>query len=295
MRIPVLAGPYQPIYLPQPTRFAGPDGPTLRAGEIYDDWTPNDHTLVRGPEGLWHLFGITGPESPVLHEAEWQGFHAVSPQSTLAGSGYPWQEQPQVLTPAERPGERREFWAPYVYAHQGTYFMYWGPEAMRYAVSDDLYHWEPQGAVFLQEGACRDPHVSCIDDVFHMVYVAGDTVWLRRSDDLIHWSDQPTALFRFPFRGCPESPVLIQRNEGYYLFTCIHDSRNTDYDNRTFVYWSDRMDDLGAHAPVTVLTAHAPEIVCEGDTWYITTAEWPRRGVCMTTLDWLPQGRGSRW
>ncbi len=295
MRIPVIRRFFEPIYLPGPARFAGPDGPTLRAGEIYADWTPNDHTLVKGPDSRWHMFGITGPESPILHEAEWQGFHAVSPGATLADSFSPWQEQPQVLTPAERPGERREFWAPFVYAHDGTYYMFWGPEEMRCAVSTDLYRWTPRGAVFCQQGACRDPHVSYIDGVFHMVYVAGDTVWLRTSTDMMHWTEDARVLFRFPFPGCPESPVLIRRDEGYYLFACIHDTRNTDYDNRTFVYWSTRLDDIGEHAPVTVLTAHAPEVIEEDGAWYITTAEWPRRGVSLATLEWLPAGGGSRW
>ena len=67
--------------------YPGPDTGRFRAGARYEDWVPNDFTVVHDGK-KWHMLGIThprpeeflSPESrfPNVHEAEWQLFHTVS-------------------------------------------------------------------------------------------------------------------------------------------------------------------------------------------------------------------------
>jgi len=41
--------------------FPGPDVAGLEAGRYYDERGPNDHCFIEGPDGRWHVFGITRP------------------------------------------------------------------------------------------------------------------------------------------------------------------------------------------------------------------------------------------
>lgn len=287
--VPAPEGAFIQIYQPRPDVFAGPDGPSLKAGQRYDDWIPNDHTFVQGPDGRWHCFGITGPDSPHIHEAEWQAFHVTSPTADFAASvsGGLWEEHPKVLTPAERPGERNELWAPFVYEHGGVYHMFYGPLEMRRAVSKDLFHWEPKGAVFSQEGHARDPWIHRVADTFHMVYVAGNSVFLRTSRDLVHWSEAPTLLHECTPPAVPESPMVVRYEDAYYLFWTIHDGANGNWDNRTYVFRSERPDAFVGAEAITMFKAHAPELVRLGDgRWFVSSVEWPVRGVSVAPLAW---------
>jgi beta-xylosidase len=287
--IPRIDGDFTPIYIPVSDVFHGPDSTYLKTGDRYDDWIPNDHTLIRDRYGIWHGFGITGPSSPLVHEAEWMAFHISGPEGTLAGSlgAGEWTEHPKVLYPADRPGERNELWAPFVIERDGLYYMYYGPTQMRCARSSDLFDWEPLGPVFEQEGGARDPFVFALDGLYYMVYIAWNTVFLRSSSDLEHWSQDPVEIFRMPVKGAPESPFVIQHAGAFYLFWCIHDGNNSNYDNRTFVFRSDNLTDFHDRAPVCMLRAHAPEVIRDMDGWmYITSAEWPQRGVSMARLVW---------
>lgn len=69
---------------PSPAVFAGPDSAHFKAGARYEEWVPNDFSVVRGQDG-WHLLGITHPRPPrfrqpkdvppEIHEAEWPVLH----------------------------------------------------------------------------------------------------------------------------------------------------------------------------------------------------------------------------
>ena len=70
---PVIAGDYVRIYKPQPDTYTGPDTPNYRTGNVYQQWQPNDHAFVKGPDDRWHCFGITRPcdvEGDRVHEGE---------------------------------------------------------------------------------------------------------------------------------------------------------------------------------------------------------------------------------
>jgi beta-fructofuranosidase len=286
--IPRIGGEYSRIYFPEAGPFAGPDSENLTAGQFIENWIPNDHTFVKDPEGRWHAFGITGPETPKNHEAEWQAFHIVSeprPVRELMDRRH-WTEHPKVLAAADRPGERKDLWAPFVVEQDGLYHMFYGPCEMRMAVSENLFDWEPQGAVFEQEGHARDPWIVDIGGLWHMVYIAGSDLYIRASKNLREWSDTPVKIFSMPRPGAPESPMLIQYKGLYYLFWTIHDGHNGPYDNRTFVYCSSNPLDFSGSNELTMLTAHAPELIDDGGQWFISSVERPRRGVSLALLVW---------
>lgn len=285
---PRLVGPWANVYQPQPAVYPGPDSETFCTGQRYERWVPNDFTIVKGPDSRWHALGITHPDGgATVHEAEWMAFHAAAPEGPFAAHLVPgaWEQLPMVLPPGERPGERPELWTPFCYAHDGSYYLFYGPTEMRLATSSDLYHWEPQGAVFGGEEGARDPCVVFVEGRHLMVYIAGASLYVRESTDLCHWGAR-REIFALERPGSPESPFLVQRAEGYYLFYCIWDGTNTDYDDRTTVLYAEGLDFHGARE-VAHLRAHAPEVVYdERVDWYLASVERPYRGVSVAPLIW---------
>ncbi|NOZ24443.1 MAG: family 43 glycosylhydrolase [Planctomycetes bacterium] len=286
-----IIGDFVPIYIPEGDVFPGPDSERLGAGIWYEDWVPNDHTFIRATDGRWHGFGITAPYTPApnIHEGEWLSFHITSPAPSLGESlqAGAWVEHPKVLVPAHRPGERKEFYAPFAVERNGVYFLFYGPIDMRLATSSDLFHWQPRTTCFTQSGGARDPHVSVIDGLYHMVYVAGHSLFLRTSEDLVAWSEEPIEIFAMRRKGAPESPMILEHEGQFYLFWTIYDGTHGPYDNRTYVLRSDTPTDFRNAEEVTTLLAHCPELIEDKDgQWFISSAEWPRRGVSMARFEW---------
>lgn len=290
---PRLASRYVRVYKPGPDCYYGPSIDGCVDGRRYEGWIPNDHTVTRGPDGRWHMFGITGPEGVgVLHGGEFQSFHIVSPESGVSPQEDSWLEEPKVLRPTDRPGEMPHFWAPCTIWRDGVCHMFFSPGEIRAAVSTDLYRWQPKGAVFAAGGMTRDPMV-LEHDGGYIMYLCADsglvTYW--KSADLEEWSEGGVAYRHANERAACESPFVVRLEGLYYLFYTIYDGTNGYYDNRTFVHAStdpERFDDDGL---VCELEAHAPEVFSddEGD-WYITSAEWPHRGVSLARLEWLGGG-----
>jgi sucrose-6-phosphate hydrolase SacC (GH32 family) len=225
-----------------------------------------------------------------VHDGEWLAFHAKAPQGALEKFQVDstWQDCPKVLPPERRPDERPELYAPFVVEKEGLYHMFYGPEQIRLAISQDLDHWTPMGSVFRHGRSARDPSILVNDGKYWMVYVAGESVFVRTSHDLRSWSEEPIEIFRMDRKGSPESPFVVQRDEKFYLFWCIYDGTHGLYDNRTFVYSSKTPWKLGSWEYLTQLQAHAPEIVqSEAGDWYISSAEWPARGVSLAPLEWV--------
>jgi arabinan endo-1,5-alpha-L-arabinosidase len=55
--------------------------------------------------------------------------------------------------------------------------------------------------------------------------------------------------------------------------------------HKTYVYVSD--DPSHFESRIAVVDAHAPEIFQdEGGDWFISSVEWPHRGVSIARLDW---------
>jgi len=291
--VPRISGPYVNVYRPGGDKFAGPDSENFRAGQWYSDWVPNDHTFAFGPDGRWHAFGITHPVPPPpeanIHEAEWLAFHAAALPGPLAEGlrEGAWEDLPKVLPPGDRPGEVNELYAPFIAQRDGVYHMFYGPRDMRLATSTDLYTWTPQGAVFSDDPSTRDPCVLEHEGTYYLVYVVNDSLLLRTSPDLRHWSEEPVEVFRMTRSGAPESPVLIFRHGWFYLFWCIYDGTHGPYDHRTFVMRSETAVDFHGAPVIAELDSHAPELICaEGGQWYISSVEWPCRGVSIAPLAW---------
>ena len=291
---PVISGEYTHIYIPDPDVFPGPDSICFKAGNKYSDWIPNDHTILKGPDNRWHAFGITHPAPPgeynpqTIHDGEWLLFHSVTDACTFKQSlkQGAWKDEPKVLFPSQRPGETNAIHAPHILQKDGRYYMVYGPRPMRLAISADLYAWEPKGMLFQGPPSSRDPNLLMYNGNFIMTYTVENYLLQRTSQDLVHWSN-PTEIFHMNKKGAPESPFMVFYENKFYLFWCIWDDSNGAYDNRTFVYRSDDVFNFNGAPLVAELKAHAPEIIRDEDgDWFISSAEWPYKGVSIAPLKW---------
>lgn len=300
LKVPTLSGAYRPIYCPAPAVYRGPDTASFRGGERYAEWVVNDFSMLKGPDGCWHAIGITHPKPPRftsafdfdeqnVHEAESQLFHAVFRGSLreLYTGGH-MEEQEALLYPQERPGEAPECWAPAVFPCGNGYRMLYTPEAMKTAVSPDLYHWEPEGELFRTGNFwMRDPYVFYEDGVYHLIYNNDECLWHRRTTDFADLSE-PVLLQGHVFgkTSSMESPCLVKKDGLYYLLWCIYDGQNGCYDNRTYVFAAESLDGFDGKAPLTMLKGHAPELIEEDGDWYLVSVHYPVNGLSMARVAW---------
>jgi beta-fructofuranosidase len=293
--IPRIDGPYVHIYKPGGDIFPGPDTATLKAGQYYEEWVPNDHCVIKDSDGQWHAFGITHPRTDFdeVHAGESQSFHAVAPKGNLKDvliEGA-WKDQPKVLPVSTRPDEIEAHHAPYIVRQEGLYRMLYGPTPLRSALSQDLYDWEPQG-VLLDAPAGRDPSVIVWDGAYHIMVCGQNEVLMARSQDLVTCT-AARRILNMPDGIAPESPSIVRYNGNFYLFVCGWDGKwdrqdlNGAYQHLTYVYQSDDPYVFDAEREVARLDAHAPEIVQDEEgNWYISSAQWPYRGVSIAPLVW---------
>jgi beta-fructofuranosidase len=294
--VPRINGPYVRVYIPGEDVFPGPDSENFKTGQSYKEWVPNDHAILKGPDGCWHALGITHPKpfgnSKNVHEAEWLLFHAIAPKGKLKAQMKEgtWRDAKKVLAPAARPGEIKECYAPFIVPKDGLYYMIYGPTAMRLATSPNLFDWKTEGALFAERGGIRDPNVFLHNAHYNLVYIAYKSLFVRTSTDLLNWSEKPVEIFSMRRGGSPESPSIVQRDGQFYLFWCLWDAAdqvNGAYDNRTYVFRSTNPLDFKDAPCVAELKAHAPEIFRDEDgDWFISSVEWPHRGVSIAPLVW---------
>jgi hypothetical protein len=263
-------------------------------------WYINDHTIVRGPDGLWHMFGITH-EEPADPEHEKNFAHATAP--ALAG---PWTKRPFALTAAQARGEQF-LWAPYVLEHEGVYYMFYcagGATHESYriqlAVSRDLWSWFrfARNPLFTDGFDARDPMVMRIRGQWVMYYAAtsepeggNHVVAYRVSSDLLHWSSRRIA-FTHPKRGTwggpTESPFVVERDGLYYLFTGPSGGyEGPDGYVGTDVYVSEDPFHFEPSSRAGKIASHAAEVVRDLDgSWYVTHAGWGQGGLYLAPLFW---------
>lgn len=295
-KTPRIDGEYVTVYRPARDRFDGPDTTELKAGRWYDDWVPNDHAILKGRDGRWHAFGITHPLTSTdrVHEGEFQSFHAAAPIGPLKDVllDGAWKDLPKVLPPSERPGEILPNHAPTIVEKDGLYHMIYGPSPIRLATSTDLIEWTPKGALFHERSGARDPSVMLWEGMYYMVFCTEDRVGIRTSNDLLDWSESRT-LLRMKAGVAPESPSMVRFEGSYYLFVCgwngIWDRKTVQgaYQHQSYVYRSDDPLQFDVAKEVAQLESHAPEVFQgEDGQWYISSAEWPRRGVSIARLIW---------
>lgn len=292
--LPVISGDYVNIYVPKGDAFPGPDTDELEAGRWYQEWVPNDHCFIKGPKGYWHAFGITHPLTSFeqVHDGEFQSFHARSSEKSFKRSQNEnsWEDLPKVLITSQRPGEPIANHAPYIIEKDDVFYMFYGPTPIRYATSTNLYEWTPQG-VLHNAPIGRDPSVFKWKDKYYMLTCGEGQVSLSSSTDMLHW-DEHIVVLKMEEGVDPESPSIIQYNGQFYLFVCgwngVWDKRELvgAYQHVTYVYQADTP--FSFKKEVTQIEAHAPEIFQdENGNWYISSAEWPFRGVSVAPLDWV--------
>lgn len=274
--LPVV-GPFTHIYDPS----IGEAGP----------WYINDHTIVRGRDQLWHLFGITHASPPSAEEREFA--HATSASLTMAT----WQKRPPALIADQALGET-VLWAPYVLENEGMYYMFYCAGGVdeqfqiKLAISSDLNTWTRHPEPLFLDGAyARDPYVMRVGAKWVMYYTAtSDPEWgnyvvaYRTSEDLVHWSKRRFA-YVDPLEGMAtgntESPYVVSRPEGYYLFI----GPRGDY-TRSEVFFSSDPYSFD-QAPLLAIEAHAAEIIRDLDgSEQVSRAGWWAMGVDVAPLRW---------
>jgi beta-fructofuranosidase len=274
------AGAYRQIYDPS-------------AGESVP-WYINDHTMVRGADGTWHLFGITAP-SGSDYTKERQFAHATAP--SLHG---PWTKHPPALVfdPAYF-GENR-LWAPHVIRVGDLYHMFytgggddWHRIAISLATSPDLWTWtrRPAGPLFRDGYSGRDPYVMKVGLSWVMYYTATSdgtidgrfVIAYRTSPDLVNWSGRAIAYADpqgGPISSNTESPFVVEHHGRYYLFI----GPRGDY-RKTEVFVSDDPLHFEPAGLTGSFASHAAEVVTDVDgSWWVTSCGWFDRVVSLAPL-----------
>ena len=169
--------------------------------------------------------------------------------------------------------------------------MVYGPTPIRYALSKDLIEWIPKGPLGdLPSG--RDPSILFWNNTYHLILCGHHDVKVATSKDLKNWiSHEPILEMR---QGvAPESPSIIFHNGTFYLFVCGWNGKwdrkelQGAYQHITYVYYSNNPLLFDFEHELTTLNAHAPEIFQDEDgEWYISSVEWPYRGVSIARLVW---------
>ena len=180
-------------------------------------------------------------------------------------------------------------------------------------MSFDLYEWCNHTINLNNEplfSAHRDHFVLRLDDGSYLMYIVGtkdkrSCISLFGSSDLVNWDFKGYALISGkdaplnPAWGAMESPYVVKIEDEYYLFVTYTDCSAENYHN-TLVFTSKDPTSFGVYnggkdgaIPITQIFAHAPEIIKDGDEYFITTCGWngyegvPNKGaVSIAPLKW---------
>lgn len=282
MKIPYIASAWKVLFKP----------------EEYGNYI-NDHSVVKGADGKWHLFGITsfggGPGK--------ERYFAHGVGENLSN---PMKERGKAI---DRGGLA---WAPCVIQKDDNFYMFYGPSPTQLSVSFDMCEWFNYPVVLKGEplmAAHRDHFVLEISKNKYLMYVVGvhekkGAVSIFSSSNLLKWKFEGLALQSGenaplnPAWGAMESPFVVKKDGLYYLFVTYTDCSKENY-NDTLVFVSKNPKNFGIYngekdgvQPITKIQAHAPEILKENGEYYITTCGWdwqdiPHPGaVSIARLEW---------
>ena len=264
----------------------------------------NDHSIVKGPDG-WHLYGITKPTPEIDPDNECYFSHGFCPEFT---PGKVFEEKGKVIDWG------KTAWAPAVIYHNKKYYMIYGPEPTRMAVSDDGYQWEKHEIKLSdspKNGCKRDHMIIRNDDGTWLMYATAmddqqfGQISVFTSQDLVDWRFAGFALQSSgnaplnPHWSAMESPFVIRYSGRYYLSVTYTEDEANYFNTLVFSsrdplnfgeYTGDNEDEI----VVQKLHTHAPEYIRHPDTgkWYMTNCGWRGRkiphpgGVSIAELNW---------
>jgi len=263
----------------------------------------NDHTLVQGPDGSWHLFGIFH-EEPMGPDTERDLIHAIArepdPAKWTTEAFVPAEEPWRIALRADPDRGETHAWAPHVVRGDDRWVMAYqgggrdGDRAsMRLAESDDLLSWTRTADVPLFEDICvaRDPMLVREGGVWALYYtrclsterrVSG--VAVRLSRDLARWTEPRMVLTlgdtpEMPNSGFTESPFVMERGGLRFLSVSAYpiawDATLVFRSRAPFAFPSD---------PVTRLRSHAGEWIARGSRLWLTHAGPGQRGVWISEV-----------
>lgn len=244
----------------------------------------NDHTVVKCKDG-YRLIGITGFDGKPSNERYFVNAYGASLDE-------PFIEDCKSVDTGTLA------WAPCVIEKDNVYYMFYGPSPTKLAVSIDLKEWmgyeiklngNPLFAVH------RDHFVLKVGDEY-LMYAAGlyngrGSISVMTSENLTDWNFCGYALTSgkdaplTPAWGAFESPFVVKRDDGYYLFVTYTNSNQETY-NDTFVFYSADAKNFGEYngekgevLPIAKLKCHAGEVIEHDGKYYITTCGWITREV----------------
>ncbi|HUT55732.1 MAG TPA: hypothetical protein VM658_20245 [bacterium] len=294
---PVIAGPWQELFLPE------------RSGTYI-----NDHCVYQDPKGDWHLIGITSMGKPRIGTNEKWFAHGVTSSLTT-----PMRELEPLFKGWPDDGQK---WAPHTVWDGSTLHLFAGPGKIRHFTSRDGYSFEFAGYAIADRWRwLRDTMVLKMDDGSWLMYATDrvdkhDVVTAFRSMDLYHWeyagvaftATKPAPVWApLPNSAC-ESPFVIRMDDGYYLSVCLTNyplNRDPSVYLNTLVFFSEDPLDFGVYQAgwpdetarlVARFDTHAAEYILDPQgNWWITCSGWlgwPRpKGceggqACIAELKW---------
>jgi len=246
----------------------------------YPDHHLNDFCVFLDLQGIWHVMGIMGTGT---WDSEQSFFHCSSP--TLFG---PYTKHSPLLTknPVAETGKTENLspqkHAPHVIIKDGIYHMFYRRPSgtILHLSTGDPQQWIGLGEIVFE---CKDARDICLikdKNIFLMYYCQYENIkgknrsciFLRRSADLWKWSDPVLVYYdseHVDNHSRLESPFVVVRPEGYYLF---FRHRLMEEKQITIVLFSIQPDQfpIGRNTWISELEfVHAPEIVDYNGQYYI--------------------------
>ncbi|MEE9431175.1 MAG: hypothetical protein V3V16_09050 [Melioribacteraceae bacterium] len=241
----------------------------------------NDFCVFQDREdSMWHAIGIMGTG---ISWSEVSLFHSTSKDLLT-----PFENHAPLFTdiPADTNLSKRKH-APHIIWDEGYYHLFYrrpGGTIVK-TKSKSLNKWDSLGEDIFEENDARDICILKIDDVFYMYYcqyinyegVNRSSILLRKSTDLEKWGDAIITyvdLESVDTHSMIESPFVVKRDEGYYMFIT-----HTRLPNETtVVLFSENPEEFPSGIKTwfqEIKDSHASEIIEHNNKYYIMCVSGP--------------------
>lgn len=273
-----------------------------------------DHHIWKDVHGQWRCWAC------VRHTAVGRIFHGWK-SANLTDA--PWEATGVMMRRDHGYGESLGDWpdpnrprsewiqSPFVVAHENRYFMFYGGggcdplgrlplTSICLATSEDgirfMRHVNAMGDswVFMGPGEARDPCVINSGGLWLCYYSGAETgtrepnkVYVRTSQDLVSWSASREVHWGGSAGALGyqcECPHVVFLDGYFYLF------RTKNYpEGETYVYRSEDPYDFGLDTDaclIGTIDVAAPELIHDGDAWYISSNKDLNGGVRLQHLEW---------